>query len=68
MKARIVAVTVQAQIFIDDGDYLMPHPVESMMILWRDWPQFSAHGLQDALEKLQQQLDAQAAQTTAPGD
>lgn len=73
MKARIIGVQVIPQIVIDDGDNLTPQPVQPMTVLWRDWPQFAAHGLQDALAQLQAQLDAQ--NTTpeqrgqaAPGD
>lgn len=65
MKARIIAVQVIPQIVIDDGDNLTPQQVQPMTVLWRDWPQFATHGLQDALAQLQQQIDAQNT-TAAP--
>lgn len=61
MKARIISIVIQPQIVIDDGDNLTPQQVQPMTVLWRDWPQFAAHGLQDALAQLQAQLDTQAA-------
>lgn len=67
MRARIIAVQVIPQIVIDDGENLTPQQVQPMTILWRDWPQFAAHGLQDALEKLQEQLDEQAADNNRAG-
>lgn len=69
MKARIVRVIVTPDVVIDNGVDLVPRQVQPMTVLWRDWPQFAAHGLQDALEQLQEQLDAQQSQTpAAPGD
>jgi len=63
MKARMINVIVTPQIVIDNGVDLLPQQVQPMTVLWRDWPAFAAGGLQDALAKLQAQLDAQT-QTT----
>jgi hypothetical protein len=63
MQARIIQIVVQPQIVIDDGEDLIPQPVQPMTVLWRDWPAFAAGGLQDALDKMQTQLDAQTQPT-----
>jgi hypothetical protein len=65
MKARIISVRVIPQIVVDDGVDLLPQQVQPMDVLWRDWPTFAAGGLQDALDKMQVQLDAQT--TPPPG-
>jgi hypothetical protein len=58
MKARIINVLVQPQIVIDDGENLTPQEVTPMAVAWRDWPTFAASGLQDALARMQEELDA----------
>jgi hypothetical protein len=67
MKARIIAVQVIPQIVVDDGVDLLPQQVQPMTVLWRDWQPFAAHGLEDALSKLQAQIDAQT-QPPAPDE
>jgi hypothetical protein len=59
MIARIIAVQITPQIVVDDGVNLLPQQVQPITVLWRDWPAFAAGGLQDALDKMQAQLDAQ---------
>lgn len=68
MKARIISVQVVPQIVIDDGDNLTPQQVRPMTVIWCDWPQFAACGLQDALTQLQSQLDAHQAQKADQND
>jgi hypothetical protein len=65
VKARIVRVVVTPDVVIDDGENLIPQQVQPMTVLWRDWPTFAVGGLQDALNKMQAQLDAQT--TPPPG-
>jgi hypothetical protein len=66
MKARIINVLVQPQIVIDDGENLTPQEVKTIAVAWRDWPTFAANGLQDALAKMQAELDT-ATGTNASG-
>lgn len=59
MRVRIISVMVQPNIVLDDGENLTPQPVKPLTVLWRDWPEFAARGLQEALQQMQEQIQKQ---------
>lgn len=52
---RITRVSVQIEAFVDDGDQLVPIPVQPVTYLAGDWPLFD---LDHVRQLLQRQVDA----------
>lgn len=56
-RLRVVAVAVQLQAFVDDGDNLTPLPVDSIVVPFAQWEQFAAEGFAQAVDGLRQQVE-----------
>lgn len=60
MRLRIVAVAVQVQAFVDDGENLTPHPLPPITIPWSRWQEFVDGGFEQALGEVRQQVEAKS--------
>lgn len=67
MKARLVNVQIQFEIMADDGKHLHHVSLEPIYIT-ADNIATIPNAIENVMAQVQQKLDAQAAQTTAPGD